>query len=445
MKKTILSLAAFCVIVPAVSAQQAGENKGSETVVQSQDFPDRIVTTEKGTDSNGSFVKETTTKKDVVETTPFTRNWIVNFNVGSQFYIGDNDKKAPFGQWLTVPSINLEFYRWGSPVWGVGAGLNYGLMKGLYQTRNKHAHFMTDEFVMHYNGQDFYRQKASTLNLSLFGMVDLDNLFAGYNPARVYNCAIYAGGGVIAGFDRQLMQFAPTFNAAIINTFRVSKFVNLTLNIRGVLVGDDFDGEDRLTEPALLEYQKRNVPFDGILGVTFGVSYRFGTAKYEEWTRVSSTTTTSTQTLDNRADLTALQQALAAAQKENAELRESATHSYDYIKDPMHLWYHVQFVIDKWDVSRREMVNLKAIAEIMKKVPNTKFELCGYADKQTATPEHNVMLARNRVNEVYDIMTKELGVNPDQLVRDSKGGVDLMFYNDNTLSRCVIIKTAETE
>ena len=81
----------------------------------------------------------------------------------------------------------------------------------------------------------------------------------------------------------------------------------------------------------------------------------------------------------------------------------------------------------------------------MKSTPNTRYLLCGYADKQTATPSHNLMLSKNRVETVYNFLTKELGVDPDQLVTDYKGGVDYMFYDEKELSRCCMITAIKEE
>ena len=101
--------------------------------------------------------------------------------------------------------------------------------------------------------------------------------------------------------------------------------------------------------------------------------------------------------------------------------------------------YLVNFVRNKVDVVNRELVNLKSVAEMIKATPNKKYNVIGYADKQTGTSERNVWLAENRAKNVYDILVNEFNVNPNQLVLDSKGGVDYMFYNDNQLSRSVII------
>ena len=85
------------------------------------------------------------------------------------------------------------------------------------------------------------------------------------------------------------------------------------------------------------------------------------------------------------------------------------------------------------------MVNLNAVADLIKSTPDVRYLICGYADKQTATPEHNRMLSENRSKAVFDALVNVFGVNPDQLVRDFKGGVDYMFYNEKELSRCVMI------
>jgi hypothetical protein len=49
------------------------------------------------------------------------------------------------------------------------------------------------------------------------------------------------------------------------------------------------------------------------------------------------------------------------------------------------------------------------------------------------------MLSENRANAVYDALVKEFGVDPNQLIKDYKGGVDYMFYNMKELSRCTMI------
>ena len=104
-------------------------------------------------------------------------------------------------------------------------------------------------------------------------------------------------------------------------------------------------------------------------------------------------------------------------------------------------WFHIIFQIDRWDISNKEKVNLHAYADAMKGLPGQRYLICGYADKQTATPAHNLMLSENRAHAVFNFLVNECGVDPATLVIDYKGGVDYMFYDEKELSRCVLITT----
>ena len=101
--------------------------------------------------------------------------------------------------------------------------------------------------------------------------------------------------------------------------------------------------------------------------------------------------------------------------------------------------YLVNFEIGNTDLANREKVNLETIATMIKATPEKKFSVIGYADKQTGSEERNVELASGRAQNVYDLLVNQYGVSASQLVKDSKGGVDVMYLNDPQLSRSVII------
>jgi iron complex outermembrane receptor protein len=101
--------------------------------------------------------------------------------------------------------------------------------------------------------------------------------------------------------------------------------------------------------------------------------------------------------------------------------------------------YLVNFVIGQSELANREKVNLETVAQMIKATPEKKYSVYGYADKQTGSVERNAQLALERSVNVYDILTKQYGVPASQLVREAKGGVDVMYLNDPQLSRSVII------
>ncbi len=101
--------------------------------------------------------------------------------------------------------------------------------------------------------------------------------------------------------------------------------------------------------------------------------------------------------------------------------------------------YFVNFEISKTEIANRERVNLSTIAQMIKQNPGKKYNVMGYADKATGTPERNAWLAENRAKNVYDLLINEYGVPASSLVLDSKGGVENLYFNDPQMSRSVII------
>ena len=143
--------------------------------------------------------------------------------------------------------------------------------------------------------------------------------------------------------------------------------------------------------------------------------------------------------VDN-SELDRLNAQIAALQAENDKLRnQPAKEVVKTIDKTVTFPYLVNFVVNTTDVVNRELVNLETVAQMIKATPNKKYNVIGYADKQTGTPEGNTVLAQGRAQNVYDILVNKYGVPASQLVKDSKGGVDYMYFNDEQLSRSVII------
>ena len=118
------------------------------------------------------------------------------------------------------------------------------------------------------------------------------------------------------------------------------------------------------------------------------------------------------------------------AEKETVTVKEKEYVTYPYL---------VTFDLAKTDITNQETVNLEGIAKMIKSTPNAKFSVVGYADKGTGTAEKNAQLAKDRAQNVYNMLTQKYGVPASRLTMDSKGGVDDMYLNDPRLSRSVII------
>ena len=109
------------------------------------------------------------------------------------------------------------------------------------------------------------------------------------------------------------------------------------------------------------------------------------------------------------------------------------------VKDVVTFPYVANFPINASKVSNHDQVNLEAVADMIKASDGKKFSVTGYADRQTGNDRVNSELARQRAQNVYDLLTGKYGVSSSQLVLDSKGGVDVMYLGDPQMSRSVVI------
>ena len=419
MKKIFFTIATACMILPVASfAQEVKRTEDADTITIVEETPTET----------GRVVTTTVIDKDRVFTNGFSSNWEIIGGLGVQAYMGENDRKVnKFTENFSFPAIDLFLTKWASPYFGVGIGASGIRFSGLYQGRNEEPykiHFKTDDAYDSNNSDYGYyqltKQRGYFGNLFVLAHTDLGNLLGGYDPSRFFTIDAYAGGGVAFGVTDKA--WSATFNAGLLNKFRLTDRLSLVLNVRGTLLSDDFDGESSLTEPDETHYLK-NLRMDGLFGGTLGLAWKIGKNK-SAWERAS------------RSSVIYYNDPVERVVTETVVERDTVT-----VTDTPDLWFHINFIIDKWDILQREHINLESIADIMKSTPNTKYLLCGYADKQTATPSHNMMLSENRVKAVYNVLVNELGVNPDQLVTDFKGGVDYMFYNEKQFSRCVMITT----
>ena len=439
MKKLFFVLAAVCMITPAFAQEvQRTEDDKAVTLVEETQTPD------------GKVVTTTTIQKDRVFVNGFLYNWELAGAIGTQLYYGENDWKVKnkFNM-FAFPAFDLYLTKWASPYFGVGLGGNVSQFKGLYQNKAAGA-FSTTRFMSNepYTGpttgdyayQKLTYQKGYYGNVFAAAHADLLNILGGYKPDRAFTIDAYLGGGVIFGITDNTV--GATFNAGLINKFRLTDRLSLMLNLRGALVSDDFEGESALNEPDEEHYRK-NVKMDGIGGASIGLALKIG-KKRSRWENTSRASTIyyNDAALARRDSINlALSRDLTDATIAIGDLNDRLANSQNtqYIKEVPDLWFHINFIVDRWDLLNREKVNLQSVADVMNSTPSVKYLLCGYADKQTAPPDHNLMLSKNRVEAVYDYLTKELGVDPDQLVTDYKGGVDYMFYDEKELSRCCMI------
>jgi len=387
------------------------------------------------------------------------QNWEVSARVGTQAYLGEYVHCAPYfniKQWWNVPAIDISMSKWGTQSIGLAIGFTTSPFKSLYNTREGsnepyYASFAkpeTDE--VYCTGFNIARGQMGNAYVS--AIFDINNLIWGTDKNRIFHVVASIGGGIMFPMgDTRYRDICSSFNAGLINKFQLSDHFSFDIAIRGTLHDDMFNGISYYTSD-----DQDNLSVDATIGATAGISYKFDMPRNKEkaaakekknregWTTVDEVVaqTNSYKEIEQAAKQAEEKAAQAESELAVANAKIEALEKGSnvvVVKEPVKYRQLVNFVIDRWGISNREKINVLFASEFIKEHPDTKFNIMGYADKQTANPKHNQMLSEKRCEAVYNMLVNEFGVNPEQLEITANGGVDYMFFGDKQCSRSVEI------
>ena len=189
--KKILMLLAFAGVASVASAQQTMTVTEYE-VIQVQD-------------------------KYQVITNPFWSNWFFSVGGGAQVLYGNNDHIGKFRD-RVAPTFNVSVGKWVTP--GFGLRLQYSGLQAKGFTTSENANYV----VGGPREDGSYKQRWDYMNLHGDLMINLNALFGGYNPNRIYEIIPYIGAGWAHAYSRPHTNSA-TFNAGIITV----SYTHLTL------------------------------------------------------------------------------------------------------------------------------------------------------------------------------------------------------------------------
>lgn len=209
--------------------------------------------------AEGNSVSNQETSNYNTEDRSFWSNTFVSAGIGGQMAYGDHDIQRKFGE-LISPALDVAVGKWLLPELGVRLMYSGWSLNGATQTGSLGNGKPISNKPWH--GYWLYEQEMKYTNLHADFMFNLHNFFGKNKADRLWNCIPYAGLGWIH-FNDPVNTNNMSANLGLLNTFCLTKALDLNLDIRGVLVQDDFDAEagGRSSE--------------GILGVTVGVSYKF--------------------------------------------------------------------------------------------------------------------------------------------------------------------------
>lgn len=365
-------------------------------------------------------VVEVRQDKYAVVTNPFWDNWFISLGGGATVLFGDYDAAGSFGKRIS-PTLNVAVGKWFTP--GLGGRLQYS---GL-QARGYVPSAGSDYAVGSMQDGGYYKQRFNYMNLHADVMFNLNALFGGYNPSRVYEIIPYVGAGFTHNYSTPHRE-ALSVNGGIINRFRVSDAIDINLELSGVLTEDKFDGGIG------------GKGYDGLVSATVGLTYRFPRRGFDRpRPAISEERLAAMRDKMNRMAIenAKLAEALQAAQDQEPTIEETEI----IISKPVIAPRTVFFTIGSSEVSAREAMNLSYLAESIKLYPQSSYVVNGYADAATGTAAYNQKLARQRAEAVINVLVEKYGVDRDKLSVGTAEAVD--SFGEPILNRVVVVESAQ--
>lgn len=196
--------------------------------------------------------------------------FFVGIGGATAVYFGEHDRQMKLhhrlspamdvyvGKWL-LPWLGIRVaYSGGRAVGGTIVDTGYIFSTGSVYSKPLHKWIYWQEF-------DYFGVRADA-------MFNVINAVAGNNPDRFYDISPYVSFGVHKVYNTPLRETCVGLSVGVYNTFRVSKAIDIVLDVHGTAVPEKFEHETG-TRPGV----KPNgiYSYDGILTAALGIAYNF--------------------------------------------------------------------------------------------------------------------------------------------------------------------------
>ncbi len=332
-------------------------------------------------------------------------NWFISIAGGTSVLFGDQNGEADFKNRLNfAPQFSVG--KWFNPYLALRLQLNGGVLHG----------FVGD------NAQLMQHNKYMAAHADL--LWDVTNFWAPYNEKKVFRLIPWVGIGYAQRFKTtESAEFArtesPTVNFGILTAFRLSKRVDLNIEVQGSLLNEEFN---RVSMYHLT---------DGIGQLSAGLTFKLGKTDFEVLEPM------------DYALLNDLNGQINALRAENDELSkrpvscpecpEAVTNVVNNYVDNV-----VYFRLNSAKIDKNQQINIYNTAEFIKE-NNAPIKVIGYADKKTGTSTYNMQLSEKRAKAVAKELIEKYGVSSNQITIEYRGS-DEQPYSENNWNRVVIMR-----
>ncbi len=323
----------------------------------------------------------------------FWDNWFIGAGAGANIYFGDNNKDADFFNRFTV-TPEFQVGKWISPYLG---------------TRIKAAG-LTNLHTFNDNASIMSRNRYASFQANL--MWSITDYFMKYSSDRVYRLIPYVGFGWAFGWDYanqpeyamgHTRDNSMTLNAGIINNFKLSNRVTLSIEFAATALKSGFN------------QVKTSGNYDILGTVSAGLIFNLG-----------KTATFSEAELRNPLEIEALNNTINELHQQNQLLAQrpvscpecppSEIITEKIVETNPLINNVVLFKINQTKVDPYQGVNIYNIAQYLKDNPQLKVKVVGYTDKKTGTATINEKLSAERAQNVARILIDEYNISRDRVI-----------------------------
>ncbi|WP_293668926.1 OmpA family protein [uncultured Parabacteroides sp.] len=335
-------------------------------------------------------------------------NWFISVAGGASVLFGDQNSEADFKNRLNfAPQFSVG--KWFNPYLALRLQLNGGVLHG----------FVGDNATL------MQHNKYAAAHADL--LWDVTNFWAPYNEKKVFRLIPWVGLGYAQRFKTtESAEFArtesPTVNFGILTAFRLSKRVDLNVEVQGSLLNEEFN---RVSMYHLT---------DGIGQLSAGLTFKLGKTDFEVMEPMDYALLNDLNGQINK--LRAENDELSKRPVSCPECEEVVTNVVNNYVDNV-----VYFRLNSAKIDKNQQVSIFNTAQFMKD-KNVPIKVIGYADKKTGTGSYNMQLSEKRARAVAKELIEKYGVSSNQITIEWRGS-DVQPYSENNWNRVVIMSANE--
>ena len=337
---------------------------------------------------------------------------------------------------FNTPSVygNIQVGKYITPVWGVRA-----VIGGPFQTLDKKDGNATNFGA---NNEIYSAKNKLFGEINLDGMVNFSNIFA----EDLAKFDVYGFVGPTVNFSSVGTEFANGAQTGAKMLVREADGLKARFGATaGLGLGYNFTNAFELAlegrfgiTPSVFGDASQYRKGEGTGRVTLNAIWTIG-GKHGKFARAAAAAAAAGYLSKEAAD--ALARDYAAKNPKIVEKvveKEVIKEVEKYINKEIPASTAVFFELNKAVLSQKDKARLQLYAEEIKDIEGV-ISVAGYADKKTGSVKRNQTLSEQRAKVVYDYLIS-LGVPASKLETSANGGVDPIFFNNDVLSRTVILK-----